>query len=214
MATLPHPDGHEGMIGPNAVTRLAEALAAERGPDEVRALFAAAGHEPLLDAPPTTMVDERTVAALHAALRSRHGPGVASRVSWRAGELTGDYLLAHRIPAAARWALPRMPAPLAARALVRAMSRHAWTFAGSGRLVVEWRDPGVRDEFGGAGPRLEFSIEDCALCRGARAEGVACEYYAATFERLFRRLVARATRVREATCIAAGGDACRFPVWW
>ena len=205
---------HAGRIGPNAVTRLAEAVTAECGPEDCRELFASAGLEPLHRAPPTSMVDETAVCSLHAALRARHGPGAATRISRRAGELTGDYLLGHRIPAAARWLLPRLPAAIAAPALVRAMSRHAWTFAGSGRLAVDWGNAQARDDFGGAAPRLVIRIEDCPLCRGARLDGMACEYYAATFERLFGTLVSPATRVRESTCIAAGADACRFAVRW
>ena len=47
---------------------------------------------------------------------------------------TGDYLLAHRIPKPVQALLKRLPAPLAARVLLAAITRHAWTFAGSGRF--------------------------------------------------------------------------------
>ena len=203
-----------GTIGPNAVLRLREALDADCGPDATEALFVAAGQLPMHRVPPTDMIDERAVARLHEALRGRHGLETATRVARRAGDLTADYLLAHRIPAVARWTLPLLPGGVAARALVRAMMGHAWTFAGSGRVAVHWART-ARPQPGGAPLlRLELVIEDCPLCRGANVDGMACEYYAATFERLFRRLVAPAALVREVSCTAAGGDACRFAVWW
>lgn len=203
-----------GAIGPNAVLRLREALDADCGPDATEALFVAAGELPLHRAPPTQMVDERAVARLHAALRGQHGLATATRIARRAGDLTADYLLAHRIPAVARWALPWLPSGAAARALVRAMLAHAWTFAGSGRVAVRWATTLRRQPGEAAAIRLELVIEDCPLCRGASVDGMACEYYAATFQRLFRRLVAPTAEVREVSCAAAGGDGCRFAVWW
>lgn len=203
-----------GTIGPNAVLRLREALDADCGPDATEALFVAAGELSLHRAPPTDMVDERAVARLHATLRGQHGLGTATRIARRAGDLTADYLLAHRIPAVARWTLPLLPSGAAARALVRAMMGHAWTFAGSGRVTVHWVAATPRAADGAPAVRLELVIDDCPLCRGASVDGMACEYYAATFERLFRRLVDPATRVREVSCAAAGGDRCRFAVGW
>lgn len=203
-----------GRIGPNAVLRLREALDADCGPDATEALFVAAGQLPLHRAPLTEMVDERAVARLHATLRGRHGLATATRIARHAGDLTADYLLAHRIPAFARWILPWLPSGASARALVRAMMGHAWTFAGSGRVTVHWAAADQRNTVDAPALRLELVIDECPLCRGADVDGMACEYYAATFERLFRRLVAPAALVREVSCTAAGGDGCRFAVWW
>jgi divinyl protochlorophyllide a 8-vinyl-reductase len=207
--------GHQGgVIGPNAILRLREALDADRGPDATEALFIAAGQAPLHRAPLTDMVDERAVARLHDALRGQHGLATATRIARRAGDLTADYLLAHRIPAIARWVLPWLPSRMSSRALVRAMLRHAWTFAGSGRVEAVWPAAAKSRHRDPPALRLELLIHECPLCRGARVDGMACEYYAATFERLFRRLVSPATFVREVDCVAAGGESCRFAVWW
>ena len=203
-----------GTIGPNAVLRLREALDADCGQDATEALFVAAGQLPLHRAPLTDMIDERAVARLHAALRSRHGLEIATRVARRARDLTADYLLSRHIPVVARWTLPLLPSGAAARVLVRAMLAHAWTFAGSGRVAVHWATAVRRQPGEAAAIRLELVIEDCPLCRGADVDGMACEYYAATFQRLFRRLVAPTAEVREVSCIAAGGDGCRFAVSW
>jgi divinyl protochlorophyllide a 8-vinyl-reductase len=165
-------------------------------------------------------VDEGVVTALHAALRRTLAPPDAAAVARRAGALTGDYLLAHRIPAPVRALLRALPAPWAARLLVRAMAAHAWTFAGSGafssaaasgRLV---RDASAPPGAALGRPRLELVVRGCPLCRGASAPAPVCDYFAATFERLFATLVSRSARVRETTCQATGASACRFEVRW
>jgi len=209
-----------GRIGPNAVTRLAEALEELHGPPLTDAIFAAAQLLRYRRAPPSTMVDETAVTTLHAALRGTLAPQDAATVARRAGSLTGDYLLAHRIPALVRALLRALPAPWAARLLVRAVARHAWTFTGSGAfsaIAVSGRPPSdtaATPEAGAGRPRLWLVVRDCPLCRGASAASPVCDYYAATFERLFATLVSRSARVHETACQANGASACRFEVSW
>jgi divinyl protochlorophyllide a 8-vinyl-reductase len=57
-------------------------------------------------------------------------------------------------------------------------------------------------------------IEGCPICRGAHAAAPICDYYAATFLRLFTRLVHTRAVVRETACAAAGAGACRFEIDW
>jgi divinyl protochlorophyllide a 8-vinyl-reductase len=123
-------------------------------------------------------------------------------VSHAAGVATADYLLAHRIPKPVQLLLKLLPAPLACRLLLAAISRHAWTFAGSGRFDAR---PGR--------PTL-LTIRDNALCRGQHSDHPVCDYYAATFEQLFRVLVHRQARVTELSCEARGDDACSFEIRW
>ena len=47
-----------GRIGPNAITRMAEALTAALGPEPTTTLFGAAGLARYLATPPERMVDE------------------------------------------------------------------------------------------------------------------------------------------------------------
>ena len=49
---------------------------------------------------------------------------------------------------------------------------------------------------------------------GPESEAPACDFYAATFERLFRVLVHPAARVTETACEACGDDACQFEIEW
>jgi divinyl protochlorophyllide a 8-vinyl-reductase len=95
-----------------------------------------------------------------------------------------------------------LPAPLAARALLGAIGRHAWTFAGSGTFSAALH------------PQPVLTIRGNPLCRGQRSGVPVCDYYAATFECLFRQLVHRHARVEETSCEACGADACRFVVRW
>jgi divinyl protochlorophyllide a 8-vinyl-reductase len=192
-------------IGPNAITRVAEALPRHLGRDGTAALFDAVGLGEHLRHPPASMVDEEDVRRLHAALRERLGPPAAREVAQAAGRATAEYLLAHRIPRLLQSVLRRLPPRWAAQVLLAAITRHAWTFVGSGRFAAS--------AGGGRRPAM-LEIRANPLCRGLRADAPACAYYAATFERLFGRLVHPHSRVRELTCEACGDDGCRFEIRW
>jgi divinyl protochlorophyllide a 8-vinyl-reductase len=188
-------------IGPNAVIRLAEALRAQDGALAQR-VFAASGLSHYLAAPPQHMVDEAEVARLHRVLRAQAGPGAARAFAFDAGRRTGAYLLAHRIPAPAQRLLRALPRRWAAALLGRAIRRNAWTFAGSGGFELQ------------GGPRPSFTVAQCALCRGCRADTPLCDFYAGTFTALFAALVDPAARAREVACAAQGDPACRFALDW
>jgi divinyl protochlorophyllide a 8-vinyl-reductase len=185
-------------IGPNAVTRLAEAADAALGPAATRALFGAAGLTRHLDAPPGDMVDEADVVALHRALADRH-PAAAARIAADAGARTAAYLLANRIPRAAQIVLRLLPPALAARGLLAAIGGHAWTFAGSGDFAAAVRGGGAEVRVTG-GP---FAAPGAALAPMAA-------FYGAVFETLFRRLVSR----RAAVGARAADGACVVALGW
>ncbi|MDO9707474.1 bacteriochlorophyll 4-vinyl reductase [Paracraurococcus lichenis] len=191
-----------GRIGPNAIIQAAAALDAALSVAEVDALFAEAGLARYRRAPPDGMVEEREVTALHRVLRARLPEDRLAALVREAGWRTGDYLLAHRIPRPVQWVLKRLPAPLAARLLLSAIRRHAWTFVGSGRFEAR------------PGRPLRLAIAGCPLCRGAQVARPACDYYAASFERLFAALVHPRARVTEVACEAMGDAACLFAVEW
>jgi divinyl protochlorophyllide a 8-vinyl-reductase len=189
-------------IGPNAITRVAEALQARAGESAAVSVFSRAGLLGHLSQPPQHMVDEADVLSLHKALRATLGTEEAELVAADAGRRTGDYLLAHRIPRLAQIVLKMLPAPLAARALLAAVGKHSWTFAGSGTFAVEF------------GPPLLLTLRNNPLCRGVSLPEPCCMFYAATFERLFKELVHPLTKVAEISCEACGDDCCRFDVRW
>lgn len=189
-------------IGPNAITRVAEALQQRNGEAFTALIFGRAGLLRYLGQPPQSMVDEAEVMRLHRVLRDSVGPVDARAVARDAGQRTADYLLARRIPRPVQALLHRLPAALAARVLLAAIRRHAWTFAGSGHFSAR------------AGRPVVLTLRDNPLCRGLTLDEPACHYYAATFEHLFRVLVHPHARVRETACEAMGADACVFEIDW
>lgn len=191
-----------GRIGPNAIIRVAEVLTARIGSSGTWALFEHAGLVRYLRQPPGQMVEEAEVRQLHGALRERLGAAKARDVAAAAGRATADYLLAHRIPKPVQRLLRVLPAPLAARVLLAAITRNAWTFAGSGEFCAR------------AGSPVQLTIHHNPLCQGLHTDTPACDFYAATFERLFQVLVHRGAKVREVACEACGDDACRFEIRW
>ncbi len=191
-----------GRIGPNAIIRVGEVLTARIGSSGTWALFEHAGLVRYLRQPPGQMVEEAEVRQLHGALREKLGAATARDVATAAGRATADYLLGHRIPKPVQRLLRVLPAPLAARVLLMAITRNAWTFAGSGEFSAR------------AGSPVQLTIRHNPLCQGLHTDTPACDFYAATFERLFQVLVHRNARVREVACEACGSDACRFEIRW
>jgi len=201
-ATVPAATAQSGRIGPNAITRVAEALSARLGDAGLRRIFGDAGLAAYVDAPPQAMVDEAEVIALHAALRGDLGTDSARMVAADAGHRTAEYLLAHRIPRPAQSVLKALPARWAARLLLRAIGGHAWTFAGSGHFSAQ------------PGPPLRLRIQNNPLCCGLRSPAPACDFYSAVFQRLFEVLVHPRAVVTEIACEARGDPACLFDVSW
>jgi len=83
---------------------------------------------------------------------------------------------------------------IAARMLLRAIRRNAWTFAGSGVCAIT------------TGPALAVYIVDNPLPTPG------CAWHRAVFERLFQRLVDPNARVRHTACVREGAAACRFEI--
>ena len=183
-----------GRVGPNAVIQLGAALRARLGAHTTRAVFAGAGLQAMLERPPAGMVEQAEAAALFASLFARLPRDLADEIAARAGLLTAEYVMRHRIPRAARLVLKTLPAALAAPLLLGAIRRHAWTFAGTGRVATQ------------AGVPCLIEIADNPLAMPG------CAWHAAVFERLFRSLVSPHARVAQRLCCHAGAPVCRFEI--
>jgi divinyl protochlorophyllide a 8-vinyl-reductase len=195
------PAGSAARIGPNAIIQTIAAMEEERGALETRRFLRRIGRGDLNDHLPTHMVDELAFISLISAVRADMGPEAAARVMARAGERTADYLLAHRIPAPARAVLPLLPRRLGLSLLLKAISGHAWTFAGGGRFSYTVERKGAT-----------LSLGSCPECRGIVAAEPICRYYERCFQALLRPLIDRRLTVREVACVAQGGGACVFEV--
>ena len=183
-------------IGPNAVLQHLPVLDAAIGERLRDALMHRAGVA--VPPPDAGMLPEDQVARLHHAVRL-FLPDRAVDIQRQAGLATGDYILAHRIPAAAQRLVRAVPAWAGARLLSMAIAKHAWTFAGSGRFRVPGHAP------------LTFEITGNPLAEGPSDRPI-CHWHAAVFERLFESLVWPQVRVDEVACVACGDASCRFTI--
>jgi divinyl protochlorophyllide a 8-vinyl-reductase len=190
----------QALIGPNAIIQMAEALCARIGLEQTRALMDAVGQGAYLGQPPKSMVPQSEVAALHTQVFQALDLAAFRLVSADAGRRTGDYLLANRIPKPVQWLLKRLPDRMAARILTRAIAKHSWTFAGSGVFSFGWQ------------PQLVYSIKGNPITAALHTQVPVCDYYAATFERIFRVLVNDEWRAVEYACEATGSEACLFEI--
>ncbi len=185
-----------GLIGPNAILQMMPVLERMAGPEGALRMLRQAGVEALPDG--QSMIPEGQAARLHQWLRGTMGDQAAVMAA-EAGQNTARYIMKHRIPGPVQTVLKVLPAPLAARALSGAITKHAWTFAGSGAFTAHgpWR----------------FEIADNPIVRGEESDTCLCHWHAAVFETLYRKLVHGDCTCRELACGAQPGvGACDFEI--
>ncbi len=198
----------DALIGPNAIIQVAGAIRNRYDAARLEQVMQRAGLAHYIAAPPSAMVPEDEVARLHQAVAGLLPAPQGEVIMREAGHNTALYLLANRIPAPAQAALRLLPAPLAARALLKAIARHAWTFAGSSRFTLDARHP------------VHIALDGSPLFATPACRNLAASYFEATFETLFQTLVSRRTRVVPHTVAAdengAGRPeaACAFDLVW
>lgn len=186
-----------GLVGPNAVIQLGEALRATSGATgAAEEVFASAGCQRLLKAPPDAMIDEAVPARLFEALWLELGPDQAARVAYDAGCRTGAYVLANRIPTFAKVALRAMPPLFAVPLLLKSIRKNAWTFAGSGVCHVISGKPAI----------LTITRNPLAM--------PGCVWHIGVFERLFRSLVNECTQVLYSDQHVDSVPVSRFEIVW
>ncbi|MBX0328063.1 bacteriochlorophyll 4-vinyl reductase [Oscillochloris sp. ZM17-4] len=190
---------HVARIGPNAIIQTIAALRESYAPEELPALLAgdAAGY---LSELPHAMIPESDFHDLVRLLVARMGGERAGEILYRSGERTADYVRANRIPAPIRTVLGLLPAPISLRLLLLAISKHAWTFVGSGVF-----------RFGlGRAPSVSIGRPDDQ--RAADISGALCRYYSGAFTQMLRRVVSQRIDLRETACQSHGGDACVYQI--
>ncbi len=184
-------------MGPNAVLQLIGPLRAAGGDDLLRDVFRRAGLTPYLDHPPDAMVPEAQAQRLFAAVRGALGPGPGDELLSAAGAGTAHYVMRHRIPAPVRALLRGLPAALAARLLLAAIRRNAWTFAGSGECRTAARPSGAT-----------VTIVHNPLATPG------CPWHVGVLETMFRTLVSSSARASRHSCGGPGESECRFELSW
>lgn len=181
-------------IGPNAVIQFDNAITALLDGATAQRVFAQAGLNHYIGAPPHEMIDEGEAVRLFRTVQATFDPSQARRLARSAGARTGNYILAHRIPKAAQTVLKLLPRPLAARALLSAIQKNAWTFCGSGRVETAYGRP------------MTIAIAANPLAVAG------CHWHCAVFETLFGELISRRTTVHHVSCCEQGAEACRFEI--
>ncbi|MET1414787.1 bacteriochlorophyll 4-vinyl reductase [Roseibium sp. HPY-6] len=169
--------GGAGVVGPNAVVQLGLALQDHYGPQTAQAVFSRSGYPDLVDHPPDVMINETIPASLMAGLWATLQAEDAHAIALEAGRRTADYVIAHRIPRAAKCALACAPKALGARLLLKSIHRNAWTFCGSGVCTIR------------TSPPLALLLRENPI----RTPG--CVWHVAVLERLFYRLVSSHAQV-------------------
>jgi len=180
------------LVGPNAILQVIEALVTLSGPDVCDRVCHRAGMPGIVANRPDSMILARDALSLHRAVAAELPKPKADEIARDAGRRTGDYVLAHRIPAPARTILRLLPARMAGPLLLKAICRHAWTFAGDARVTRDTAFP------------MHLHIHDNPLAMHG------CLWHLAVFETLFHRLVSCDIRVSHAACCAIDGQACKF----
>jgi len=179
-------------VGPNAILQMIEALITLSGPEVCDRVCHRAGMPEIVANPPDSMISARDALSLHRAVAAELPKLKADEIARDAGHRTGDYILSHRIPAPAQAMLRLLPPSMAGPILLKAICRHAWTFAGDARVTREKAVP------------MHLTIHDNPLAMPG------CLWHLAVFETLFHRLVSRDIRVTHTACCAIDGQACKF----
>jgi divinyl protochlorophyllide a 8-vinyl-reductase len=188
-------------VGPNAVIQTRDVLDDAFGVALRRRVLDEAGLRLWQMQDPADMVSADDVNAFNAAIARLLPMADARAVLDEAGARTGDYIMANRIPALAQIVLRLLPARLSLRLLLKAVTQHAWTFAGAARVTsdADWSGHGW------------IRIEANPVCAG-RAGFDACIWHEAVFRRLFSTLVFHGVHVRETQCTGRGDPACLFEI--
>ncbi|WP_168800905.1 bacteriochlorophyll 4-vinyl reductase [Peteryoungia ipomoeae] len=185
-------------LGPNAIIQAGEVLSSRYGFGAASRIYEAAGLSRYIQTPPEALIDEREAQALFAAIRQALPAGEADKVLSEAGSRTAQYILKNRIPKTARQILPLLPSAIASRALVSAISRHAWTFSGSGRFAARvrgWRHPV---------PTLVIAGNPLAT--------PGCPWHGAVFKGLFEALTSAHVVIAHARCCGRGNALCEWVI--
>lgn len=184
------------LIGPNAVLQMVDPMSRHLGHDVQHQLFVQAGYSSLPSG--DRMIAEDSVADLHQLLMRVADVATSAQIATEAGEATGRYILANRIPALAKRLLSILPSSIAGQLLSHAIEKHAWTFAGSGHFRIVSHRP------------LILSIGHNPLAGECDSELPQCHWHSAVFSTLFNTLAGNCWQVTETLCCGMGDEECRF----
>lgn len=183
----------KGFMGPLAILSVHQAMTELMGDAQTDELMKSAKvfRLPKYDEP----VREARTAALHQRLMADY-PEDSQAVLVRAGQLSANYVIKHRMTQRAQSLLASAPWPAAAWLLGKSLDQNAWTFGGSGSFEII--------------SRVEFSLTHNPVIKGVTATHCICDYHASLLQQFFSTLVYDQLICTEVTCAARGDATCTF----
>lgn len=183
----------KGFMAPFTILELVQALEGIMGTERRdEALRAARVYRlPEADEP----VREDKVARLHQTVRQLW-PEEAPVITARAGQAVAIDLLTRQISKKAQTMLSGMPRATGAWLLAKTVHQNAWTFCGSGTLVIE--------------SDTRFVLKDNPIVAGETSDLPVCQFHASLFEHLYASLIHPRLTCREVACRTKGDPACVF----
>ncbi|MEI6847683.1 MAG: bacteriochlorophyll 4-vinyl reductase [Chlorobiaceae bacterium] len=121
-------------IGPNSIIQTIAALETKYSKTKAENILRKIGQGYLIGNLPKEMVDESKFHSLVIALQKELGNEQTASILKESGERTAQYLLKVRIPSIFQKLLKLLPPRSAFKLFLFAISKNAWTFAGSGKF--------------------------------------------------------------------------------
>lgn len=166
-------------IGPNSIIQTVASLEAKYGKSEAERLLRKIGQGYVIGNLPTEMVEESKFHSMVMALQKDLGDEVTAAILKESGERTAKYLLKVRIPGIFQKLVKLLPPRPAFKIFLFAISKNAWTFAGSGEFTFNMNRP----------PEINVRVTYPSL-------PVVGNFYLGTFTALLQELVNEKTTIK------------------
>lgn len=180
-------------IGPNSIIQTVAALEASFGKEQAKELLRKIGQGHFIGNLPSEMVEESKFHALVTALDQEIGSQKTGAILEESGSRTAQYLLRVRIPGLFQKLLKLLPAGPAFTLFLFAISKNAWTFAGSGKFSYTT----------GKNPSITVVVTHPSV-------PVVGSFYLGTFTYLLEQLVNPNVKIRADIREEAGAITCRY----
>ncbi|TLU52656.1 MAG: bacteriochlorophyll 4-vinyl reductase [Chlorobium sp.] len=128
-------------IGPNSIIQTVAALESAYGTAKAEAVLNKIGQGHFFGNLPTEMIEESKFHAMVTALQKEIGDTATAGILKESGERTARYLLKVRIPGIFQKLVTLLPHRLGFKLFLFAISKNAWTFAGSGKFSYSMSRP-------------------------------------------------------------------------
>jgi divinyl protochlorophyllide a 8-vinyl-reductase len=166
-------------IGPNSIIQTVAALEATYGKSQAEKMLSKIGQGYLVGNLPKEMVEEAKFHTLVGALQKEIGETATSRILQESGERTARYLLKVRIPGIFQKFVKLLPPRPAFQLFLFAISKNAWTFAGSGEFAYTMTRP----------PEISVKVT-------FPTQPVVGNFYLGTFTALLQELINPKTKIK------------------